>query len=44
MYEINIRLINLKLMYEYIISKMVYAEVTKEMVLEARKREWNQFC
>jgi hypothetical protein len=25
-------------MYEYIITKMVYAEVTKEMVLEARKK------
>ena len=43
MFEINIKLINLKLMYEYIITKTISAKITKEMVIEARKAEWTRF-
>ena len=43
MYEINIRLVDLKLMYEYIITKMISAEITEGMLTEARKRKWTRF-
>jgi len=43
MYEINIKLIDLKLMYEYIITKMISAEITEGMLTEARKRKWTRF-
>jgi hypothetical protein len=43
MYEINIKLIDLKLMYEYIITKMISAEITEGMLTEARKRKWTKF-
>ena len=43
MYEINIRLVDLKLMYEYIITKMISAEITEGMLTEARRRKWTRF-
>jgi hypothetical protein len=43
MYDINIRLINLKLMYEYIITKMISVENTRNMTLGAKEKKWNQF-
>jgi len=43
MYEINIKLVDLKLMYEYIITKMISAEITEGMLTEARMRKWTRF-
>ena len=43
MYEINIKLVDLKLMYEYIITKMISAEITEGVLTEARRRKWTRF-